>query len=87
MGDLKESLERELEDLKQAKQDLLDNLEEGKIEAKDMWASLEKQWPKVEETVKEIESEGRVATKQLTDAAKDVIADLKRGYEELKKSL
>lgn len=85
--DLKESLDRELELLQQARDELKVQLKLAKQEARDEWTKLEAKFLRVEGELKAAASNAKEPLKELSGSAKGLLEELKRGYARVKDEL
>lgn len=80
MTKLKETLDKEVEELRRVRDQLKVQAHLGKAEFKDAWARLEAHWPKVEEKLKKLESETSEFKDELLESAKDLVEEIRQGY-------
>jgi uncharacterized coiled-coil DUF342 family protein len=84
MSDLKESLTRDIDALRQLRDELRVQLHLAKAEAKDHWDKLEEKWEQIQ--AQSLEA-GRESVQKLTEGTQKLVSELKREYEELKSTL
>ncbi len=84
---LRERLERELEDLRAMRDELRVRLHLGKLDAKEQWEQIEKQWQHVESKLKLAGEAGREVAEDIGEASSLVIEEMKEGYIKLRKLL
>jgi hypothetical protein len=84
---LREKLEEELKDLRATRDELRVRLHLGKLDAKDQWEQIEKQWQQVESKLKVAGETGREVAEDLGEAASLAVEELKEGYAKLRKLL
>ncbi len=85
--DLREKLERELEDLRTTRDELKLRLHLGKLDAQDEWEKIEKQWQHVESKLKLAGETGREVAADIGEAASLAVEEMKEGYAKLRKLL
>ncbi len=85
--DLREKLERELEDLRTTRDELKLRLHLGKLDAQDEWEQIEKQWQQVESKLKLAGETGREIAEDIGEAASLAVEEMKEGYKKLRKLL
>ncbi len=84
MGDFIDSLKDDIENLKQARDELRVQLHIGKADIKDRWHKLEDKWIDVDGRAKQIGSE---SFHSIAEATQRLVDELKRDYDELKSAL
>lgn len=85
--ELKASLERELELLQKARDELKLQLNLAKKEARDEWTKLEATYQRVEGELKSAANNAKEPLKELSGSAKGLLDELKRGYSRVKAEL
>ena len=85
--DVREKLEKELEDLRATRDELKLRLHLGKLDAKDEWEQIEKQWQQVESKLKLAGETGREIAGDIGEAASLTLNEMKEGYKKLRKLL
>jgi hypothetical protein len=85
--ELKESMQRELELLGKARDELKVQMHLAKAEARDEWKRLETTWQRVEDEVKRARAQAKEPVKEIGDAARSLIDELKHGYARVKAQL
>ena len=81
MSELSFRLEQEFEKLKQRRDELRVQLDLGKKEVEDTWASLDEQWGELEAKVKLWARLTRQSADEVSDAAEEVVEDAREGLE------
>jgi len=84
---IREKLEGELETLQTTRDELRVRVHLGKMDAKEQWDELEKQWQHVESKLKIAGEAGREVAGDIGEAASLTIAEIKEGYAKLRKLL
>ncbi len=84
---LQERMERELEDLRATRDELRVRLHLGKLDAKEQWEQVEKQWQHVESKLKLARETGREVAEDIGEATSLVVEEMKAGYSKLRKLL
>jgi phage-related minor tail protein len=82
--EIKESLQREVEALTRARDELKVQLSLAKSEAKDEWARLETSFERLQGEIKRIGIDAREPLKDISAAAKNLLDELKKGYTKVK---
>ena len=85
--EFKESLQREVEALMKARDELKLQLSLAKSEAKDEWARLETTYERLQSEIKRIGSDAKEPLKDIGSAARQLVDELKRGYTRVKSEL
>lgn len=85
--DLKESLDRELELLQKARDELKVQLKLAKRDALDEWTKLESKFQRVESELKTAANNAKEPLKELSGTARGLLDELKRGYARVKDEL
>ena len=85
--ELREMLERELEDLRATRDELRVRLHPGKLDARDQWEQIEKQWQHVESKLKLAGETGREIAEDIGEVTSLAIGEMKEGYAKLRKLL
>lgn len=85
--DVKAGLQRELEMLAKARDELKLQIKLAKAEARDEWKKLESTWLGIEAEIKRIGEQSREPVKDMATAARALIEELKRGYARIKTQL
>jgi hypothetical protein len=81
LSELSFRLEQEFEKLKQRRDELRVQLDLGKKEVGDKWASLDEQWGELEAKVRLWARLTRQTTDEVSDAAEEVVEDAREGLE------
>lgn len=82
--EIKESLQREVEALTRARDELKLQLSLAKSEAKDEWARLETSFERLQGEIKRIGVDAREPLKDISNAARNLLDELKKGYTKVK---
>ena len=82
--EIKESLQREVEALTRARDELKLQLSLAKSEAKDEWARLETSFERLQGEIKRIGIDAREPLKDISSAARTLLDELKKGYAKVK---
>jgi hypothetical protein len=85
--EIKESLQRELDLLTQARDELKVQMHLAKAEAKTEWAKLENTWQRVQEQIQQTRSGTEQPVKDLGSAVRNLMDELKRGYARVREQL
>jgi SMC interacting uncharacterized protein involved in chromosome segregation len=85
--ELRERLEKELEDLRVTRDELRVRMHLGKLDAQDQWEQIEKQWQHVESKLKHARETGREIAEEIGEATSLVVEEMKQGYAKLRKLL
>jgi chromosome segregation ATPase len=78
--EIKESLQREIEALTKARDELKVQLSLAKTEAKDEWNRLETSFERLQTEIKRIGIDAREPLKDIGVAARHLLDELKKGY-------
>jgi hypothetical protein len=84
---LQDRIDQEVEDLRTTRDELRVRLHLGKLEAKEMWEKLEKDWEGTESKLKTLKDAGQDVAEDVGEAARQVVDELKEGYEKLRRLL
>ena len=82
--EIKESLQREVEALTRARDELKLQLSLAKSEAKDEWARLETSFERLQGEIKRIGIDAKEPLKDISNAARNLLDELKKGYTKVK---
>jgi SMC interacting uncharacterized protein involved in chromosome segregation len=85
--ELRERLEKELEDLRATRDELRVRMHLGKLDAQDQWEQIEKQWQHVESKLKLVGEAGREIAEEIGEATSLAVEEMKQGYAKLRKLL
>jgi len=85
--EFKESLQREVDALVKARDELKLQLSLFKSEAKDEWARLETTYGRLQGELKRIGADAKEPIKDIGSAARQLVEELKRGYSRVKSDL
>jgi hypothetical protein len=86
-NEIKESLQRELDLLAQARDEIKVQMHLAKAEAKTEWAKLENTWQRVQEQLQHTRSGTEQPLKDIGSAAKNLVDELKSGYARVREQL
>lgn len=87
MKDIKESVRKLAEDLKQERDEIILKLHLGKEDLEDEWEELEKKMQQMELKAKEIQATASEASEDVISAARLLGDELKKGYKKVRKKL
>ena len=87
MSEHKERYEEMVSSLKQMRDELKVQIHLGKVEAKDEWEKLEEKWQELQARGKPVAEAVEESAKDVGSALELVGAELKAGYERIKKLL
>lgn len=82
--EIKASLQRELDALAKARDELKVQLSLAKSEAKDEWARLETSFERLQGEIKRIGLDAREPLKDIGSAARNLLDEIKKGYTKVK---
>jgi hypothetical protein len=82
--DVKAALQRELEILAKARDELRAQVKLAKNEAQQEWKKLESMWFGVETELKRVGEQSKEPVKDMAAAARALMEELRRGYERIK---
>jgi predicted nucleic acid-binding Zn-ribbon protein len=85
--DVKAGLQRELEMLAKARDELRLQIKLAKAEALDEWKRLESTWLGIEAEIKRVGEQSREPVKDMAAAARALMEELRRGYDRIKLQL
>jgi predicted nucleic acid-binding Zn-ribbon protein len=85
--EVKAGLQRELEMLAKARDELKLQIQLAKADARDEWKKLESTWLGIEAEIKRIGEQSREPVKDMATAARALMEELRRGYERIKTQL
>lgn len=83
MHPISQTLRRDIEQLKQLRDELRVQAHLGRAEVRDTWSRLERLWPKVESRVRDLESEADSARDHIFSATRALVEELRQGYQQL----
>jgi chromosome segregation ATPase len=84
---VKQALQRELETLAKARDELQVNVSLAKAEIRDEWRRLETSWGLVETELKRIGEHSKESVRDMGAAARSLVDELKQGYARVKEQL
>ena len=85
MTTMKDQIDRQVDELRTARDELEVQLHLGKKEAQDLWGDLEKQWGHAEAKLKVLGDTAEDALEDVGEAAKLVLDEIKEGYQKLRR--
>jgi len=85
MGVFNDDLQNAFETLKQRRDELKVQVGLGKLEARDRWQDLEKEWSRLEGKMKLLRSSSEDSLDDVRTDAQVLIDDLRQGFDELRK--
>jgi predicted nucleic acid-binding Zn-ribbon protein len=83
----KEALDRDLAQLATARDELRVQLELAKAEIKDEWSKLEDKYQRVEGELRRIGDSTKAPAKDIGQAARTLLDEIKHGYDRVKRQL
>jgi hypothetical protein len=84
MADLQESVQKEIESLKQVRDELRVKADLAKMETRDQWETIEKKWHHLEGQVKSLNEDAKASASEIGDAVSLVLGEIKEGYTKIK---
>ncbi len=87
MADLAERFSEEIDQLRTLRDELRVKLALGKAEVKERWEKLESNWSHVEGKLKLLREESKEDLESVSDAAKNLLKEIRAGYDHLKSHL
>jgi predicted nucleic acid-binding Zn-ribbon protein len=85
-NELKASIQRELDALSRARDELKVQLHLAKNEARDEWSKLEAAYTRLTGELTQATGDLKEPVRELSGAAKSVVDELKHGYERIRRS-
>lgn len=86
-GDLRQALQRELDELARTRDELRVRIHLAKAEAKDEWHKLEDAFARVSSELARTAEDAKRPAGQIGSAARTLLDDLRRSYERIKGEL
>jgi predicted nucleic acid-binding Zn-ribbon protein len=86
-NDVAETIKEELETLAALRDELRVQLSLAKADALDEWHRLEKSWQQIENEVKRVGAHSKGPAKEIGTAARDLIKELRDGYNRIRAQL
>lgn len=83
----KEALDRDLAHLATARDELRVQLQLAKAEIKDEWSKLEDKYQRVEGEVRKLSDSAKTPAKEISQAARTLLDEIKHGYDRVKREL
>ena len=87
MTDLAAKIEEELESLRRTRDELRVQVHLAKADAKDRWEQLEKKFSEAEGKVRFIAREAKEPLQDVRDAARQLLREIRSGYEHIRDAL
>jgi CBS domain-containing protein len=87
MSDWKERMDKELEELRQMRDELRLKIHLGKKDAQDMWQHLERRMSELEAHARRAAQRTEAPLQELADASRHLLEELRRGYRDLRQRL
>ena len=87
MSELKMRLEREIEKLKTARDELRVQLDLGKKEVEDAWEEVEGKWSQLEAQLLRLKREGEDTLEEIGEAADLLMSEVKSGFKKMRQLL
>jgi hypothetical protein len=85
MAEIPEWLTREVEGLRQMRDEMKLQAHLGKADAKDAWEDVEKRWQHLEGRLRVLRDASKEEFADVADAAKLLMEEIRRGYQHVKK--
>ncbi len=84
MTTIRQRLEEEANELRTIRDEIEVQMHLAKLDAKDRWAGLEKEWEHADQKLKQLRAAGREAAEDVNAATRVVLDEIRSGYEKLK---
>ncbi len=84
MAELLESIQKEIESLKQVRDELRVKADLAKMETRDQWENIEKQWNHIEAELQGLNKDAKASAGEIGQAVSLVLGEIKEGYKKLK---
>jgi phage-related minor tail protein len=84
---IRKRLEEEAAELRTIRDEIEVQMHLAKLDARDVWNDVEKQWVHAESKLKQVGAAGREAAEDITAATQVVLDEIRSGYEKLKGTL
>ena len=84
---LRERIDRQVDELRAARDELQVRLHLGKMDAEELWQQIEKQWEHTEGKLKVLGDASQEAAEEVAQAAELVLEEIREGYAKLRKLL
>jgi CHASE3 domain sensor protein len=84
---IRDTIQKEVAELKTFRDELKVQAHLGAAEAKNTWLKLEAKWPELERRMQLLEDESSDAVQRMADATKDLMSEIRSGYNKLKKEV
>lgn len=84
MADLQESVQKEIESLKQIRDELRVKADLAKMETRDQWEAIEKKWQHLEGQLKSLNEDAKASVGEIGEAVSLVLSEIKEGYTKIK---
>ena len=86
-NDVKGALQRELAGLVKARDELQKQVTQARNDVRDEWKKIENTWQAVEAEIKRVGEQTREPVKDLQTAAKNLVGELRGGFDRIKAQL
>ncbi|WP_447965461.1 hypothetical protein [Nitrospira sp. Ecomares 2.1] len=87
MADSLEQLQKIADDLKRQRDEVQVKLHLAKADARDEWAKLETRWEEVKSKMEAVKKEASQTTESVSSGLGLVLDELKKGYDNIRKTL
>jgi len=87
MNDFKQTFDKELSLLKQARDELKLKLHLAKADARDEWERLETQLQTLEDELRQVAQQSKKPLTEISRSTREVLGELKAGYKRLRSRL
>ena len=84
---LRERVERQAEEMRATRDEIRVRLHLAKMDARDQWDQLEKQWDHAEAKLKQLAGAANEATDDIAEATQLVLNEMRDGYNKLRNLL
>ncbi len=84
---LREAFERDVATLAKLRDELRVHMNLAKADARDEWKVLEQSWPRVESELKRVGDHTKEPVKEIGQAARTLLDEIKQGYERIKREV
>ena len=84
---LRDRVERQAEELRATRDEIKLQLHLGKMDARDQWDQIEKQWEHAEGKLKQLAEAANETTEDIAEATQMVLSEMKDGYKKLRSLL
>jgi len=84
---LRDRVEKQAEELRATRDEIRLQLHLGKMDARDQWDDIEKQWEHAEGKLKQLAEAANETTEDIAEATQMVLSEMKEGYKKLRNLL